>query len=221
MYQLVNPRPVVGPLSIHGLLALGGIIGPIVLVVGDYTPAFLTPGYNFIRDSISSLAWTNLGWMQTIGFLAIGILVEIYVAGLLLNIHPRRGFSVSGVLLVLFGFGMLMIGAFHTDVSGATESTLQGTIHGFAAKTVFVTFPIAAGLMSFSIKRDTRWRHLYLYTLITVIIGFLLLIAVWLAGDTNWFGLFERLLVANMIIWVEVTAIQLLLLSLRKKPMTT
>jgi hypothetical protein len=205
----------VGPLNIFGLLALAGILGPLVLFIGDYTPALTTPGYNIIRDSISSLALTEMGWVQTLGFLTIGLLVEIYVNGLLLNIRPRRGFRPGVALLVFLGFGLLMIGAFHTDAVGAT--TFGGTIHGVASKSVFVIFPIAACLISFSIKHDLRWRRLYLFTMVAVILGFLLMAAVWLANDTRWFGLFERLLVANMIIWVEVTAIQLLRLSLRRK----
>ena len=215
----MRQRPVFGPLNIYGLLAMSGILGPLVLIISDYTAAFTTPGYNIIRDSISSLALTRMGWLQTIGFLAIGLLVEIYVAGLLLNIRPRRGFRPSVALLVLFGFGLLMIGAFRTDAASAV-TTVEGTIHGIASKTVFVIFPITAWLMSFSIKHDPRWRHLYLYTVITVIIGFLLIAAVYLANHTNWFGLLERLLVANMIIWVEVTAIRLLQLSLRREQKT-
>ena len=218
MYILLRQRPIVGPLNIYGLLSLAGILGPLVLIIGDYTAAFTTPGYNIVRDSISSLALTTMGWLQTIGFLAIGLLVEIYVAGLLFNIHPRRGFRPSVALLVFFGFGLLMIGAFHTDVQG--YHTIEGAIHGLASKTVFVIFPIAAWLISISLRHDPRWRHLYRYTIIAVILGFLFIAAVFLSNNTDWFGLFERLLVANMIIWVEVTAIRLLLLSLRQEPKT-
>jgi hypothetical protein len=35
-----------------------------------------------------------------------------------------------------------------------------------------------------------------------------------LQEESSWFGLVERLLVANMIIWVEVSALKLLRLSL-------
>jgi len=210
----LRQRPIIGPLNIYGLLALAGILGPPVLIIASYTAAFTAPGYNIIRDSISSLALTRLGWLQTIGFLAIGLLVEIYVAGLLFNIRPRRGFHLSVVLLMFFGFLLLMTGAFHTNAEGAAP-TIEGTIHGIASKAVFFIFPVAIWFISFSIKHDPRWRRLFLYTMVTVILGFLLIVAVYLANKTNWFGLFERLLVWNMVIWVEVTAIWLLRLSLR------
>jgi hypothetical membrane protein len=215
MYVMLRQRPIVGPLNIHGLLALAGVLGPVVLVIGDMTAALTAPNYSFIRDSISSLALTRTGWLQTIGFLAIGLLVEIFVAGLLFNIRGRRGFRPSVGLLVFFGFGMLLIGAFRTDPVGAA-STIEGAIHGIASKVVFFVFPVAVLLIAPSLRGDPRWRHLFVYTVTTGILAFVLILAVFLADKTAWFGLFERLLVANMIIWVEVTAIQLLRLSLRR-----
>ena len=82
-----------GPLDIHGILAVAGIIGPLVLVALDLTAAFAMPQYNIIRDTISSLALTSLGWIQTIGFQVIGLMIEIFTAGLFLNIKRRRGFG--------------------------------------------------------------------------------------------------------------------------------
>ena len=215
MYIPLRQRPIIGTLNIYGFLALAGILGPLVLIIASYTAAFTAPGYNIIRDSISSLALTRIGWLQTIGFLAIGLLVEIYVAGLLFNIRPRRGFHLSVGLLVFFGFELLVTGAFHTNVAGETP-TVEGMIHGIASKTIFVIFPVAVWLISSSIKYDPRWRHLFLYTMLTVVLGFLLIVALLLASKIKLFGLFERLLVWNMIAWVEVTAIQLLRLSLRR-----
>jgi hypothetical protein len=211
----LSQNPIIGPLNVSGLLALAGISGPPILIIADYTAAFTSAGYNIIRDSISSLALTRMGWLQTIGFLAIGLLVETYVIGLILNIRPRRGFHFGMALLVFSGFGLLAIGAFHTNAAG-TLSTMHGTIHGIVSKTVCVIFPLALWLISSSIKHDPRWQRLFHYTIVTVILGFILLIVVYLAYHTTWFGLLERLLVWNMLIWLEVTATQLLRLSLRR-----
>jgi hypothetical membrane protein len=217
MDQETNFRSlIVNQLDGESLLALAGIVGPLILVVCDWSAALTAKGYNIIRDSISSLAWTNLGWLQTIGFLAIGLLMEMYVAGLIFNIRPWRGYRISAILLVLSGFGLLMIGAFHADAAGGLV-TVQGDIHLAASRLVFLIFPIAILILSFSIKRDSRWQNFYLYTLITVFVGVVLIIVVLLVSQTRWFGLFERLLVANMIIWIEVTAIKLFRFSMYKK----
>jgi len=191
--------------------------GPVVLGVMDFIAASSTPDYSLVRDSISSLALTPIGWIQTIGFLAIGILVEIFVAGLLYNIDGVRGFHLGIAILVFVGFGMLMVGAFHTDPQGAAD-TLEGTIHSYSAYAVFWLFPVSILLLAPSLKHDPDWHSLYKYTVVAGIIAILFAAVIgFLDDDFAWFGLYERLLVANMIIWVEVAAIRLLCLSVKRR----
>jgi hypothetical protein len=203
-------------LNIHSLLALAGMAGPLVLIVTDFTAAFTSPDYNMVRDSISSLALTRLGFIQTIGFLAIGILIEIFTAGLLFNIRGVRGFRFSIGLLVFFGFMLLLIGAFRTDpVAGPT--TTEGTIHGITSIGAFWVFPVAILIISPSLKKDPAWRSLFPYSIIAGLLAIVLVIILGvLPNEASWFGLLERILVANMIIWVEVAAIRLLLLSVKR-----
>jgi L-lactate permease len=111
---------------------------------------------------------------------------------------------------------MLLIGAFATDLVGAPK-TIEGSIHGFATKASFSLFPIAIFLLALNFKKDTDWQHLYRYSIVTCILAVLLGITLQFFEDgSNYFGLVERILVANMIIWVEVMAINLLRLSLKR-----
>jgi hypothetical protein len=219
IFQTTNlmTRPVTGRLSLTGFLALAGILGPCILVIADLLAGLTAHQYNFIRDSISSLAWTRLGWIQTIGFLAIGLLVELFVAGLFFSIRGRRGFGFGLTILVLFGFGLLMIGAFHTDPAGGAH-TIEGTIHGLAAKTIFWFFPAASLLIAPSLKAERFWKNLFIYSIGAALFAIILMISsLWLAENNTWFGLFERILVADEIIWVAIMAIWLLRLSLKSK----
>ena len=205
-----------GPLDIHGILAVAGIIGPLVLVALDLTAAFAMPQYNIIRDTISSLALTSMGWIQTIGFLVIGLMIEIFTAGLFLNIKRRRGFDFGIFLMVLFGFGMLLIGAFRTDPVGG-PATVNGRIHLVGAYGVLGLFPVSIGLMLSSIRNDPEWRGIFRYSAVTGAIAFCLAVGHLFLPHLSWFGLYERLTVANAIAWVEVSAVWLLLLSLRRQ----
>ena len=216
-YPKWGSQPILGALSIHGILALAGIVGPFVLIVADLVAAFSEPRYDFIRDSISSLALTPMGWIQTIGFLAIGLLVEIFAAGLFLNIRGRFGFGLSIGLLSCFGFGLLLIGAFRTDPVGGLR-TIEGTIHGVAAIAVFWIFPIAISLLAPSLRNDPYWQEMFPYTVVTSVLALALIIGqLFLPTRLSWFGLYERVLVANAVIWVEAVAVRLLLLSLRRQ----
>jgi hypothetical protein len=200
----------------HSLLALAGMAGPLVLAATDFTAALTSPEYNLVRDSISSLALTSLGWLQTIGFLAIGLLVEIFTAGLLFNVKGARGFRFSIGLLVFFGFALLLIGAFRTDPVGAPH-TIEGTIHGLTATSSFWIFPAAILIIAPSLRKDPNWKSIFRYTVITGVLAIALVITLGVLPDeAKWFGLLERILVANMIIWVEVAAIKLLFLSIKR-----
>ncbi len=211
---MVRPRPIIGRLNVYSLLALAGVIGPLVLVATDVTAAYFEPGYNLVRHSISSLALTRMGWVQTIGFLAIGLMVEVFVAGLFLSIRGGRGFGLAIGLLVCYGFGLLLIGAFRTNLDGRPP-TIEGNIHEIVAKTVFCIFPVASLLIGLSIKGDPNWRRLFVPTIVTSGLSIALIVCYsWLPGKMNWFGLYERILVANTVLWVEVMAIRLLRLSL-------
>ena len=216
MRVVLNLSTIIRKLDVHSALAFAGMAGPVVLIVTDIVASSANPGYSLARDSISSLALAELGWVQTIGFLAIGLLVEIFTAGLLYNIRARWGFHPSITCLVIMGFGLLLIGAFRTEPVGAPENT-EGIIHNIAATAVFWLFPVASLLIAPSIKHDPFWENVYKYTLITGILGFVLVIMVAILEDTgSWFGLAERLLVANMIVWVEVMAFKLLYLSVTR-----
>jgi hypothetical protein len=205
-----------GRLNLFSALALAGIFGPLMLSVGDITAGLLTKNYSLVHNSISSLALTGIGWLQTIGFLSIGLTVEIFAAGMLFNVKKSRWFHLGIALFLLTGFAMLLIGAFHTDPVGVAR-TLDGRIHGLSATTAFVLFPFAVLFLIPSIKKDENWAALYSYSGITFIIAVLLIIVTRIVQEgSGFFGLAERLLVANMILWVEVAAIKMFVLSLKR-----
>ncbi len=216
MYQIIMAKPVLGRLSLNGLLALAGIAGPFILLVANLVAAQSALSYSPLRDSISSLAWARMGWVQTLGFVAVGLLVEVFTAGLFLGMRGMRGVELGIVLLACFGFGLLLVGAFHTNIPGVLP-TIDGTIHGIAANTVFLLLPLASLIIAPSLKKNSYWRPLFTYSVAAALFA-LIWIAIyrlWLPAELSWFGLYEWVLVVDEVIWVEVTAIWLLRLSLR------
>jgi hypothetical protein len=220
--QNSQPRTIIGPLSVYGVLALAGVLAPIIFIITNLIVAFSSyPGYSFIRDSISSLAWTPFGWVQTIGFMAMGFLIEAFIAGLLLSV--RGGciridwqFRLGASILVFFGFGVLLTGAFHTDPAGGPY-TIEGTIHGVVAGAAFWLFPIASLLIASCQKKQPYWKDLFLYTIIASVLALALLIArIWLPSEWRWSGLYERILVLDELMWIEIMAVRLLRLSLQQ-----
>ena len=205
-------------LNINSAPGLAGIAGALILVVGDLTASLSTPNYSIISDSISSLALTRLGWLQTVGFLMMGLLVEVFVAGLFFNIRRARGFHLGIGLLVCLGFGLLLIGAFRMDPVGA-QHTVEGMIHSATAYALSLVFPIAILLLAPSLKSDPNWKGTFVYTLVAGVLALALTMGLlWLPDRMGWFGLYQRIVVANVITWVGLIAVHLLRLSLRRQP---
>jgi len=222
MYQDSQQPTILGPLSVYGVLALAGIIAPIIFIITNLITAFSSyPEYKFIRDSISSLALTPLGWVQTIGFMIMGLLIEVFIIGLILSV--RGGcinidwkFRLGTFILGIFGFGLLLTGAFRTDPTGVLH-TLEGTIHRIAAGVAFWLFPIATLLIAPCLRKQPFWKDLFLYTIIAGVVALaLLIVGVWLPSEWSWFGLYERILTLDELMWVEMMAVWLLRLSLRR-----
>ena len=204
-------------LNINTVPALVGIVGPIVVVVGDIAASLSTPDYSPVRDSVSSLALTPIGWLQSICFLAMGLLLEIFVAGLFFNIRRARGFHPGIGLLALCGFVLMLIAAFHMDAPGAQRTT-AGIIHTIASYGLGLLFPIAILSLAPSLKSTPNWKNTFVYTLVAGVLASALVAGLFLSDQTGWFGLYERIIVANAIIWVEVLAVHFLRLLLRREP---
>ena len=204
-------------LNINSVPALVGIIGPIVVIVGDLAASLSIPGYSPVRDTVSSLALTGIGWLQSICFLAMGLLLVIFVAGLFFNIRRARGFHLGIVLLALCGFVLMLIAAFRMDAPGA-QRTIEGTIHTMASYGLGLLFPIAILSLSPSLKSDPNWKNIFVYTLVAGVLAFGLIIGAFFAEQTGWFGLYERIIILNGLVWVEVVAIHFLRLLMRQQP---
>src|SRR5512139_2875737 len=134
-------------LNVDSVPALVGIVGPVVVIVGDLAASVSIPGYSPVRDTVSSLALTSIGWLQSICFLAMGLLLEIFVAGLFFNLRRARGFIAGTVLLALCGFVLMLIATFHMDAPGGPR-TVDGIVHTMASYGLGLLFPIAILLLA-------------------------------------------------------------------------
>jgi len=204
-------------LNINSVPAIVGIVGPVVVIVGDLAASSSVPGYSPVRDSVSSFALTSLGWLQTICFLAMALLLVIFVPRFFVNIRRARGFHAGIGLLALCGFVLMLIAAFHMDAPGGPRTT-DGIIHTIASYGLGLLFPIAILSLTPSLKNTPNWKNIFVYTLVAGILAFALILGALFGNQQGWFGLYERIIILNALIWVEVVAIHLLRLLLRQEP---
>jgi len=203
-------------LNINSVPAIVGIVGPVVVIIGDLIASLSVPGYSPIRDSVSSFAWTSLGWIQTICFLAMGLLWEIFTAGLYFTIRRARGFHVGIVLFALCGFVLMLIAAFHMGHTGAPP--VDGTIHTISSYGLGLLFPVAILSLAPSLKNTPDWKNIFIYTIIAGVLAFALILGALFTEQSGWFGLYERIIILNALVWVEVVAIHFLRMLMKREP---
>lgn len=159
-------------------LLLCGIVGPPLFIVTFLIEEATRPGYSWWRNYVSSLATGEGGWAQIANFLVWGTLATLFAVGVI-----RFGVVAPGILLLLYGAGMLVAGIFVTDPSlgyppGAlAEHTTHGTIHGLAGLAVFTLNAVAAFAAAWHFARDPRGRRWAIYSAVTGVLIVVLFIS--------------------------------------------
>ena len=159
-------------------LLLCGVFGPPLFIVTFLIEGATRPGYSWYRNYVSSLATGDGGWVQIANFLVWGALAIAFAIGVV-----RVGLKVPGILLLLYGVGLLVAGIFVTDPSlgyppGAPpEHTTHGMIHGLAGLGVFTVNAVAAFVVARHFFRDHRSRAFGIYSLVTGLVIVALFIA--------------------------------------------
>ena len=193
--------------SLIAALAAAGIASPIIFTVLALMQSLLRQDHSLVAHPISALAAGSSGWVQNVNFLLFGLLMIAYGVGLHLGVRPSRAGVVGVVFLVLSGVGLMWGGLFPaTDGMGAFDEDRVLHIPGFIM--TFLGGGIGLIVMSGRMARDSRWRSLATYALVT---GIAMLVLILVGGGLvrppgaplhAWFGLFQWVLLA---VWLPCT----------------
>lgn len=194
--------------------ALAGMITP--LCFGGVIIGLTLLQYEFLRglrwhpltapttDWPSGLALGPYGWLMVATFIASGLLLIGFAAGMAQSLGA--GLRLGPGLLMLAGLAMLLL-AFKTDPTFVpTPRTLGGLIHDLAFGLLGLSLLPALFALADHFRRDAYWRGHAAYTLLT---GLLVVPAFLLRGV----GFYLFLLA--VLLWFELTAIRLWRLAQR------
>jgi hypothetical protein len=182
----------------------------------------LQPELSPLNYAVSYYVYGAQGWLFTAGLLAWGLGSAALFLGLArsIRIHSRvQGRIRAGVglsALAVWSAGVLATGMFRADPWNKPPSA-TGLIHENAARVAFVALPLAALLLSHSLRRAPEWRRiagaLRLFAVL-ILISLLVFFASLLPISDSFsapvlFGLTERLLLATYAAWLCAAAIGL------------
>jgi len=186
------------------ILSWIAVIGMAVSFLADASAIVVNTDYNILTNSVSSLAWGPMGWIQVLSFYCFGISVAACAYGLYLSLKHDLRPSIGVVCLMVVSISFLFIGTFNAVPEGA-PMTLSGYIHDISSFFSAIFFIAGSFVIAPSLKDDHE--TLFHYTLATGMLSLILLGGDRLPTDWPWIGLRERVEGINAAIWIVVMSI--------------
>ena len=197
------------------LLAICGIVGPILYAVVLITLGSLEPHYSHLSQSMSELGAVDARYnliMNTAGFPLLGLLLIAFAIGLDRSIDKGRLSKIGPALVVVSGIALIMTGIFRCD-PGCEDVTIIGKTHSAFAIIAALAMTLALLAIAPRLWGDDRWRSYVAYTMWTAVITLLVSAVYGFDVFESWEGALQRIAMALPLIWVEVMSIRLLRLS--------
>jgi hypothetical protein len=195
------------------VLLLIGVAAAVVFQVVLMVEGARRRGFDPIYHTGSELELGEQGWIQRSNFFFMGVGVFAFAVGVQRTLDSFLGL----VLLAVFGFGMIVAGAFAPDpVRGyppgaptdpAAKPTWVARVHHVVSGPV-AFFAIFGACLALAGRLDGGWR---LYTVLTAIVGILMTgwTAVAFQKDAPNTGLVQRGLLLVYWIWIVALGIHL------------
>ena len=195
------------------LLALGGLVGPLVFCGVALLASYLRPGYSHATNMISELGAAgtpHAAVMNYAGFIPAGVVLAAFGIGLIGALPPRRVARVAAHLVTLFGIGIAAAGVFSCD-PGCPQAagSVSNRIHDAIAPPTFLALIAGAAILAIEFRRNPEWRHLALYSFATSGVALTFLIALALSLESRALsGVWQRLMLATMFSWCAIIGVR-------------
>ena len=185
----------VNDMNIFQILAICGMLSPIVYTVMWVLGGILQPDYSHIRDDISSLfavGAPNKGLMQSF-IITSSVLLFVFYIGLHEGINNGGGSIVGPILFLTSSVLGILVALFFPLDAGGEIITLRGKMH--------LILVIGSGLLTiagmvalwFRLQLVAVWSAFATYSLISAIVSLILIIISGIFIKSKYRGLLERL----------------------------
>jgi hypothetical membrane protein len=189
-------------------LAWFTLAGIVVYVAIDVLLAFLRPNYSLLYNAESDYGRGPWFWVMDFNFLlrcalSLAIAAALYRVARL-DRRTRWGLALLATWAICSG-----VLAFFADNPKGTPITTSGVVHGVLAVIAFTAITIGAILISASLMSDPTWRPAAAI-LLTISIGIALAYLLLGAPHKHYHapgGLYERIFLALVLLWMAVAAI--------------
>jgi hypothetical protein len=155
-----------------GLLLLIAVVGAIAFVSVLLVEGARRPGYDPRYHTGSELELGRRGWIQRANFVLMGLAAVAFAAG----VHSTLDSTIGAGLLVVFGAGLLISGAFAPDpvrgyppgapIDRRADPTWRAQVHEVSGPVAFLA--LFGACLTLVGRLEGGWR---LYTMVTAAAG--------------------------------------------------
>ncbi|HLZ58908.1 MAG TPA: DUF998 domain-containing protein [Ktedonosporobacter sp.] len=201
------------------VLAAAGICAPILFAIGFVMQGFLRTdlrlGYNPIAQEISDLTAGPSGWVQQVNFLVFGLLMIAFGVGLYRGVRKASPWMVGPALVVWNGVELMVAGLFPRSENAAGHIYDPLGVHMMNGMVFFLSIGIVLVMLSLRFARDEKWRDLAIYTRVTGIVLFVMVVLNGFFAETAqdplhpWLGLLQRSILAVWSLCLIILALRL------------
>jgi hypothetical protein len=194
--------------AVPSVLALAGIVGPVLFVVVLLAQDLLRSDYDPLAAATADPMIGPWGWVQQANFVVLGLLLMAFAVGLHRGVWAAGPGVAAPAIVALSGLGLVVAGFFPmTEDASDLVSAIRGVNNAIFAVSVGVGLVV----MSWRFVRDVRWRGLADYAAATGVAWFVIARitgAVAESGEAP-YGLMRRAMLAIWLSCVVVLALKL------------
>ena len=188
-------------LILIGPVLFAVVLAALTIVKYDF---LLSLGWHPINDPTfdwpSGLALGPYGWIMTVTFIIIGLIMILFAYRLFLDLKPGTASKLGATLMAFAGIFLAAL-AFTTDPTIRDyPATWHGPLHDLSFVLLGLTLFPAMIVLGFAFRADERWKNLAVYTWGTLA----------LAGPAFFIkGAAFYVFLLAILVWNEVAAIRL------------
>lgn len=200
-------------MSLLQILAMCGMLSPIIYTAMWILGGILQPEYSHVRDDVSTLVSVDAPNKKLLDMFIItsSTLLFIFYIGLHWGINNGTGSIIGPILFVISGLLGVLVAVFFPLDAGGELITTRAKLHlGLIAISGILA---TAGMVAlwFHLASDSVWGTFATFSLITAIVSLIFVVASSMAARSNYLGLAERFMVSTYQIYYFVLALMVFL----------
>jgi hypothetical membrane protein len=194
-------------------LAILGMAGPIIFVLGMIIAGTQYDGYSHTKQEISQLGGVDsqYAWIQNLNFYLLSLSVIGFSFALHRAVGGGKGSIIGPILIGVFGFSSAGLNAVLPCDALCEGITASGKLHLITGVLGFLLMAIGLIVISRRMTKSPQWKTYSRYTLASGILAFVLFVAIGVADSNESSevdGLMQRIFVSNYLVWLFVTGLR-------------